>query len=56
MGLYFYTNDWTEPEQNSNGHKNEVRDISNTELRQLLDGFSIEPPRGFGNIKARDFT
>jgi transposase len=38
--------------------KNEesVRDISSTQLRLLLDGLSIDPPKGFGNITARDFT
>ena len=33
-----------------------VRNISNTQLISLLDGLSIDPPKGFGNISARDFV
>lgn len=32
-----------------------VRNISGIQLRQLLDGLSIDPPKGFGDISARDF-
>lgn len=32
------------------------RDISSTQLRLLLDGLSIDPPKGFANITARDFA
>jgi len=31
-----------------------VRDISDAQLRLLLDGLSIDPPRGFGDIAARE--
>lgn len=33
-----------------------VRDISSTQLRMLLEGLSIDPPKGFGEISARDFN
>ena len=33
----------------------ELRDISLSQLRMLLDGLSIDPPKGFGDITARDF-
>jgi transposase len=33
-----------------------VRDITNEQLRLLLDGLSIDPPKGFGDITARDFN
>jgi len=32
-----------------------VRDIKIAQLRLLLDGLSVDPPRGFGEIAARDF-
>ena len=32
-----------------------IRGISVSQLKLLLDGFSIDPPRGFGEITARDF-
>jgi len=32
-----------------------VRDIKVTELKMILNGLSVDPPRGFGNIAARDF-
>jgi transposase len=32
-----------------------VRDIGVEQLRLLLSGLSIDPPKGFGNISARDF-
>jgi len=32
-----------------------VRDISVAQLEMLLDGLSVDPPRGFGEIAARDF-
>jgi len=32
-----------------------VRDISVDQLEKLLNGLSMDPPRGFGEIKARDF-
>jgi transposase len=32
-----------------------VRDISVTQLEKLLNGLSVDPPRGFGEITARDF-
>ena len=32
-----------------------VRDIKEQQLRLLLDGFSVDPPKGFGEVKARDF-
>ena len=31
------------------------RDISIEQLEKLLNGLSIDPPRGFGDITARDF-
>lgn len=33
----------------------EVRNISAVQLRKLLDGFSIDPPRGFEPVAAREF-
>jgi transposase len=33
-----------------------VRDITNVQLSLLLDGLSIDPPKGFGDITARDFN
>jgi len=36
-------------------HIEEVRDISAPQLELLLSGMSIDPPRGFGEISARDF-
>ena len=33
----------------------DVRNISVTQLRMLMAGMSIDPPKGFGEIKARDF-
>lgn len=32
-----------------------VRDITQIQLKMLLHGFSIDPPKGFGDIPARDF-
>jgi transposase len=32
-----------------------VRGITVAQLRQLMDGLSIDPPRGFGEIAPRDF-
>jgi transposase len=32
-----------------------VRDVSVAQLGMLLDGLSVDPPRGFGDIPARDF-
>jgi len=32
-----------------------VRDISVAQLEKLLGGLSVDPPRGFGEITARDF-
>ena len=32
-----------------------VRDISVAQLEKLLNGFSVDTPRGFGDITARDF-
>jgi len=33
----------------------EVRDISVAQLKMLLNGFSVDPPRGFGEVSARAF-
>ena len=32
-----------------------VRDIQVSQLKELFDGFSIEPPKGFAEVTARDF-
>jgi len=32
-----------------------VRDISVAQLELLLNGLSVDPPRGFGEVSARDF-
>jgi len=32
-----------------------VRDISVAQLKLLLGGLSVDPPRGFGEVGARDF-
>ena len=32
-----------------------VRDISVAQLEKLLNGMSVDPPRGFGEVAARDF-
>jgi len=32
-----------------------VRDISVAQLKLLLSGLSVDPPRGFGAVSARDF-
>jgi transposase len=32
-----------------------VRDISVAQLKLLLNGLSVDPPRGFGEVSARDF-
>ena len=32
-----------------------VRNISIAQLEMLLSGLSVDPPRGFGEITARDF-
>ena len=36
-------------------HPEAVRDISVAQLEMLLSGLSVDPPRGFGEITARDF-
>lgn len=33
----------------------DVRNITVRQLRLLMDGMSIDPPKGFGEITARDF-
>lgn len=33
----------------------QVRNISQQQLDQLMDGFSIDPPKGFSEVTARDF-
>jgi transposase len=33
----------------------EVKNITVSQLRNLMNGMSVDPPRGFGDIKARDF-
>ena len=33
----------------------DVRNITVRQLRLLMDGMSIDPPKGFGEVKARDF-
>jgi len=32
-----------------------VRDVSIAQLEMLMNGMSVDPPRGFGDIEARDF-
>ena len=32
-----------------------VRDITVGQLRLLMDGFTIDPPKGFSEVSARDF-
>ena len=32
-----------------------VRGIKTAQLRLLLDGLSVDPPKGFGEVSARDF-
>ena len=32
-----------------------ARDINIAQLEMLLNGLSVDPPRGFGEITARDF-
>jgi len=32
-----------------------VRNISVTQLEKLFEGLSVDPPRGFGEVTARDF-
>jgi transposase len=32
-----------------------ARSINEGQLRRLLSGMSVDPPRGFGEITARDF-
>jgi len=32
-----------------------VRDINVPQIKKLLSGMSVDPPRGFGEISARDF-
>jgi len=32
-----------------------VRNVSVAQLEKLFDGLSVDPPRGFGEVKARDF-
>lgn len=32
-----------------------VRNINETQLKHLLGGFSLDPPRGFGEVTARDY-
>ena len=36
-------------------HPEAVRDISIAQLELLMNGLSVDPPRGFGEITARDF-
>ena len=36
-------------------HPEAVRNISPLQLELLMSGLSVEPPRGFGMISARDF-
>lgn len=33
----------------------EVRNINTAQLKQLMDGFSIDPPKGFEEVRERDF-
>lgn len=33
----------------------DVRNITIRQLRLLMEGLSIDPPKGFGEVKARDF-
>ncbi len=33
----------------------EVRNITVNQLQRLMDGMSVDPPKGFGDIDARDF-
>jgi len=33
----------------------DVKNITTIQLRKLLDGFSIDPPKGFGTVTAREF-
>ena len=33
----------------------DVRNISAEQLRLLMSGMSIDPPKGFGDVQARDF-
>ena len=37
-----------------NSHEG-ARNVSVAQLRSLLNGLSVDPPRGFGEITARDF-
>jgi transposase len=37
-----------------NDHKS-VRNVDVTQLTLLLDGFSVDPPKGFGEVLSRDF-
>ena len=32
-----------------------VRNVNVAQLKMLLDGLSVDPPRGFDNVTARDF-
>ena len=32
-----------------------VRDIKTAQIKLLLDGFPIDPPKGFGEVMGRDF-
>jgi transposase len=32
-----------------------IRDIKVVQLKLLLDGFTVDPPKGFGDVTARDF-
>jgi len=34
---------------------NDVKHITISQLRMLMDGMSIEPPKGFSEVTARDF-
>jgi len=36
-------------------HPGAVRNITPLQLELLMNGLSVEPPRGFGMISARDF-
>lgn len=37
------------------GISGEARGIGVAQLRMLMDGMSIDPPKGFGEVTARDF-
>ena len=37
------------------GSPGAAREITINQLKKLLGGLSVDPPRGFGNVTARDF-